>query len=245
MSREVESTQEFAAGTSHIADPDMPITVRLGEAESLAQVFEADLSRFATISITSESLDLLKTKTDALRIAEIDWANHRFQKDEAREEWNRLSPLAYELRDEIVHCFRYGYRKNRTLQLQIDEIEEGSSHDDMLLDLGKLGKIGVENPEELAKINFPTAKIELAMKYSDELATLYAEATIGNLGSHPKKIARDVAYADLKAIMSEIRDAGKYLFWKDAERKALYSSSYISRQSKAARERKKLKAQMN
>ncbi len=234
MSREVESTQEFAAGTSKIADPDMPINVRLGEAESLAQVFEEDLPRFATISVTSELLDALRASTGELRTAEIDWANHRFQKDEAREEWSRLSPLGYELRDEIVHSFRYGYRKNRTLQLQIDEIEEGSSHDDMLLDLGKLGKIGIDNPNELVKINFPTSKIELAVKYSNELATLYAEATIGDLGSHPKKIARDVAYADLKAIMSEIRDGGKYLFWKDAERKKLYVSEYKTTKNRKA-----------
>ncbi len=245
MSREVESTQEFAAGTLHIADPDMPINVRLGEAESLAQVFEVDLPRFATISVTSDSLEILKTKTDLLRYSEIDWTNHRFEKAEARNDWNRISPKAYELRDELIHVYRYGYRKIPTIQLQVDEIEEGSSHDDMLLDLGKLGKIGVDNPQELTKINFSTAKIDLAVKYGDELATLYAEATIGDLGSHPKKVARDVAYADLKAIMDEIRDAGKYLFWKDAERKALYSSSYISRQSKAARERAKLKAQMN
>ncbi len=230
MSREVESTQ------SVVADPDMPINVRLGEAESLAQVFEADLSRFATISVTVESMELLKTNTDALRTAEIDWANHRFQKDEAREAWNHLSPKAYELRDEMIHTYRYGYRKNPTIQMQIDEIEVGNSHDDMLLDLGKLGKIGEANPEELTKINFPAAKVEQAKQYSDELATLYAEATIGNLGSHPKKVARDVAYAELKAVMDEIRDAGKYLFWKDAERKALYSSAHRRKTNKVQRE---------
>ncbi len=247
MSREVESTQSVVAEPQQIiiADPDMPINVRLGEAESLAQVFEADLSRFATISVTVESLELLKTKTDALRTAEIDWANHRFQKDEAREEWNRFSPLAYELHDELIHAYRYGYRKKPMIQLQIDEIEEGSSHDDMLLDLGKLGAIGVQYPDELVKIKFPTTKVELAIQYSDELATLYASATIGDLGSHPKKVARDVAYAELKAIMDEIRDAGKYLFWKDAERKALYTSDYMSRKGKAARERAKQKALMN
>ncbi len=104
----------------------------------------------------------------------------------------------------------------------------------MLLDLGKLGTIGLNNPEELMVINYPIANLDLAIQYSDELATLYAEATIGDMGSHPKKVARDVAYADLKAIMDEIRDAGQYLFWKDAVRKKLYVSEYKSAKNRKA-----------
>jgi len=162
----------------------------------------------------------------------------------AREAWGNLSPKGYELRDELIHAYRYGYRNVPAIQQQVDEIEEGSTHDDMLLDLGKLGKIGLDNPAELTAIKFPTTKVELAMQYSDELATLYTEATIGDLGSHPKKIARDVAYADLKAIMDEIYDAGQYLFWKDPVRKKLYVSEYKSSKNRKAYARLKEREQI-
>ncbi len=237
MSQELGTTQELPARSSQTApDPDMPITVRLGEAESLAQVFESDLPSFTSIGITADTLTNLTTTTDKLRSAEIEWTNHRFEKAEARKEWSRLSPEAYELRDDMVHAFRYGYRKNPEIQMQIDAIEEGNSHDDMLLDLGKLGTLGFNNPDQLQVIKYPTSTLELAMKYSYELATLYASATIGDLGSHPKKIARDKVYAELKGIMSEIREAGKYLFWKDEERRRLYSSQYRRHTNKVQRD---------
>ena len=80
----------------------------------------------------------MPVRAGALREAESRWFLHRFQREEARIEWIKRSPEAYDLRDQLLHAYAFAYRKNPDLASRVAAIREGSTHADMIQDLNNL-----------------------------------------------------------------------------------------------------------
>ena len=206
--------------------PAIPVDAYLQEAENLYHWALEDQDKLRTIGITAEMLEDLPVRAGACREAQSIWFKERFSQQEAQREWGIRSPQAYELRDELLHTFRYAYRKDEALLGRVAGVAEGDGNADMIQDLNDLAVLGRENPSPLEGIGFDLAQLDLAANKADEMANLLAMANGDKYDQSEAKVIRDKAYTHLKALVDEIREAGKYLFWHNPQRYKGYISQY-------------------
>jgi hypothetical protein len=119
------------------------------------------------------------------------------------------------------------------LMARVAEIAEGATHADMVQDLNDLAILGTNNAALLGAIGFDTEKLLEAAQKSDTMANLLALANGDKAEQNDSKKIRDKAFAYLKERVDEIREAGKYLFWKNEKRYIGYVSKYWADQNRA------------
>lgn len=212
--------------------PNLPMDNFLQGCENLGQWALDDLSKLSTLGITNEILGDLAVRTGAARYAQSIWNKDYHSQQEAQKRWTEESPAAYELKDELTHTFRYAYRKDNALVGRVRAIADGDGHDDMIQDLSDLSVLGKENQEPLTVAGFDVTKLDTAETLSDEMATLLAEANGDKAVQNESKVIRDKAYTHLKELADEIREAGKYLFWRNKTRYKGYTNSYWIRKKR-------------
>jgi hypothetical protein len=218
-------------------EPTMPVAVFLQEAENLYQWSLTDAEALAGIGITSAVVNEIPVRAGACREAQSRWSKDHNTQKEAQRQWGEQSPIAYALRDELLHTFRYGYRNDAALLALVAKIDEGNTHADMIQDLNDLSVLGNNNPAPLQAIGFDMGKLALAAETSDAMANLLAMANGDRASQNEVKKIRDKAFAYLKESVDQVREAGKYLFWKNESRYKGYVSKYwadISRRRTAA-----------
>jgi hypothetical protein len=211
--------------------PVMPTETYLQEAENLYHWSLEDAPELATVGITQEMLDELPVRAGALREAQSLWFKDRYSPEEAEEEWKVKSPEAFEFRDDLLHSFRFAFRKDEIISARVAAIAEGSSNADMIQDLNDLSVLGKAQPDALKAIGFKMAMLDEAAAKADEMADLLAIANGDRKEQSEAKSIRDKAYTYLKELVDEIRDAGKYLFWRTPERYKGYVSQYWKRRN--------------
>ena len=212
-------------------EPAMPVDTYLQEGENLAKWSMMDAEALTTIGITQEMLSNLPVRAGALREAQSIWVKDHNSQQDAQREWAEAAPAAFAMRDELLHTFRYAYRNDPVILSRVAEIAEGDSNADMIQDLNDLSLLGKSNTGPLEAINFSPEKLEVAANASDELANILALANGDKSLQSDSKVIRDKAYTHLKELVDEIRNAGKYLFWKNEKRYKGYVSQYWTAQS--------------
>lgn len=217
------------------AYPVMPVDVFLQEAENLYQWALQDASELQKGGITKEYISDLSVRAGACREAQSIWKTTQNVQEEAQQRWKTESPLAYDLRDELVHTFRFAFRKQEDLLKKVQAISENSGHVDMIQDLNDLAMLGTANQAALKGINFDVKKLQTAAATSDEMAKLLGIVN-GEKSTRNEAISlRDKAFTHLKEAVDEIRECGKYVFWKNEDRLKGYKSAYMSKLNKKNR----------
>lgn len=206
--------------------PNIPMDVYLQANENLYHWCLDDVDAFTNMGITRNMIDDLPVRNGACREAQSVWNKDYRSQQEAQKRWLEESPAAYELRDELLHAMRYAYRDNPALINRVRAIADGDGNVDMIQDLNDAAVLGKENPEPLNAIKFDLAKLDTAATLSDEMANLLAEANGDKMIQNESKVIRDKAYTYVKLLADEIREAGKYLFWRDKNRYKGYTLSY-------------------
>jgi hypothetical protein len=206
--------------------PRMPVDVYLQEASDLQEWSKEDQVQLENAGVDQLYFDEMEARIGALGYAQSVWNRDKYTKDEARQEWDELSPKAYDLKNEIEHTFRFAFRKRPDLQHKVQGIEEGSSHADLVQDLSDLSALGKANLPLLTAINFDEAKLDQAASEALDLSVVLAKANGERKEDSSPKITRDKAYTYLKQAVDEIYEAGKYVFWQDEARKKGYKSNY-------------------
>jgi hypothetical protein len=168
----------------------------------------------------------LPVRAGACREAQSVWNKDYRSQQEAQKEWAEQAPEAYDFRNDLLASLRFAYRKDDALLSRVSAITDGSGHADMIQDLNDIAVLGRENPDPLTAIGFDLTQLDLAAAQADELADLLAEANGDKADPNESKIIRDKAYTHMKALVDEIREAGKYVFRNDKNRLKGYSSSY-------------------
>jgi hypothetical protein len=217
-----------------VTEPAMPVDVYLQEAENLAKWSIMDLAPLAAVGITQVMINDLPVRAGALREAQSVWFKDRNSQLEAQREWGIQSPLAFDLRDELVHTFRYAFRNDAALMARVAEIADGSSNADMIQDLNDLSVLGKNNVAPLQAIGFDMNKLNVAAETSNAMAELLAAANGDKSLQSESKMIRDKAFIYLKQRVDEIRAAGKYVFWKNEKRLKGYTSEYLRQKNRNA-----------
>ena len=206
--------------------PNVPVDVFLQSNENLFHWALDDAEQLAAIGITQEMLDDLPVRNGACREAQSIWNKDYHSQQEAQKRWNEESPAAYEQRDHLKHSLRYAFRNDEALMNRVRAIDEGDGHVDMIQDLNDLSVLGRENTELLLALNFDLTVLDTAAALSDQMADLLAEANGDKVVQNESKVIRDKAYTYVKELADEIREAGKYLFWRNQNRYKGYTLSY-------------------
>lgn len=214
--------------------PFMPVDIYLQEAENLYHWAKDDETQLQKAGI-GEYINDLPIRAGACREAQAIWNNSQNSKEEAEKIWKVESPKAYELRDELLHTFRFAFRKQDDLLIVVSKIAEGNGHADMIQDLNELAILGSSNIKLLQQINFDQNKLQIARTTSDEMANLLGIVNGDRLNKDENLIIRNKAYTYLKEAVDEIRECGKYVFWKNTDRLKGYKSAYLSRMNKKNR----------
>lgn len=213
-----------------IKTPNIPIDAFLQEAENLYHWCQADKDDLTKAGLDWSFVDDLPLRISGLREAESLWFKERFNQQEVQKIWNEKSPLAYDLRNEILHVMQYAYRKDNALVQRVSEIYEGGIHADMIKDLNNISILGKANSAPLEAVGMDLTLLDQAAAMAGEMAELLGKATVGKEDKSPTQIIRDKAYSHLKEAVDEIRTCGQFVFWRDESRFKGYISAYFERQ---------------
>lgn len=219
-------TEIEAIPEAEIKQPNMPIDKFLQEAANLEVWSKNDVETLTNVGVTQATFDALPIRTGALRYAQSAWMKDRYSKEEARQEWDTQSPIAVELKNELEHAFRFAFRLRPDLLNKVKAIEEGTGNEDLVQDLSDLSVLGKANQPLLEAIAFDVAKLDTAATMSSDMSALLAAMNGERAENNSAKTARDKAYTLLKNAVDEIREAGKYVFWKDSNKLKGYVSQY-------------------
>jgi hypothetical protein len=225
---EIKAIQEDQIKTPN----NIPVDVYIQEANNLYQWCLDDKETLTALGLNWELVTDLPARASALKEAESRWNKQRFAKKESAKKWQKESPDAYDLRDEILQWFRFAFRKHDDLLRKLAHILEGKGHAEMIQDLNDLAGLGKANPLLLKKINFDMTLLDRAAETSKRMANLRAETTNEREGQSDSKKIRDRAYTHLKEAVDEIYEYGQFAFRQDEERKRGYRSNYMYKRRK-------------
>ena len=212
-----------------VKHPNMPAGIYFQEGEDLYAWANDDRAALLAAGLSEAFIDELSGRIGAARYIQSRWNSKRFTKEDAQKKFAVLAPVAYDLRDTLVHDMLYAYRRHPDLKSRVQAIADGSGDSDMIQDLSDLGVHGKNNPEPLAAVNFDMSKLNEAAAKSDELGSLLGVAHGEKAVDKETKILRDKAYTFLKESVDEIRDCGQYVFWRNEERSVGYASAHFRR----------------
>lgn len=219
-----------------VLKPAMPITLFIQEAMDLYHWSMDDKDLLLATGFDEQWLDALMVRAGALSEAEKRWRLANNLREVAEAEWMEKSPPAFAFRDELVHIFRYVFRKNSAVLSQVREIAEGATNVDMIQDLKMLAALGRQHTSTLEAAKFDIERLSAAETMAENIATLLAKTNGERLADHPDRVLRDRAYTYLKEAVDEVRDCGKYVFYKNPSRWKGYVSGYRAKWRNAAEE---------
>ncbi|MFH1249484.1 MAG: hypothetical protein V1715_00090 [bacterium] len=236
----MSSAEDYAAKIAAIEaipddqlkSPNMPVDVFLQEVENTVKWVQDDKDKLMAAGLDWTLVDDMPVRAGALREAQSLWYKERFAREEAQKEWNEKSPDAYDLRDTLLHVFRFAFRNEADLTSRIAIIAEGSGNADMIQDLNDLSLLGKDHTDLLTAVGFDITLLDTAATTSAEMAALLSQSTTDRKKENVNRIIRDKAYIYLKQALDEVRACGQFVFWRDDARLKGYVSQYFKNRRK-------------
>ena len=214
--------------------PNMPIDVFVQEAENLYHWCLPDRVALTGAGLAAELIDQLPVRAGACREAQSLWVNERNTRQEAEQQWKDEAPAAFDLRDHLIHAFRYAFRNQPTLLAHVDQIAQGDTNADMVQDLNDLAQLGKANIELVTVVGVAAEMPDQAAATSDRMGDLLGAVNGERETDSAAMIIRDKAYTYLKQADDEIRNCGKYVFWRSPDRLKGYNSDYWKQKRSAS-----------
>jgi len=215
-----------AINPADVLTPNVPIDVFVQESENLYHWSIDDQQALTKAGLNWNLVLSLPARSGACREAQSLWIKERNTRQQSEQEWKDQAPAAFDLRDQLIHTFRFAFRKHEGLLARVEEIAQGDTNSDMVQDLNDLAVLGKANTALLIPINFDLAMLDMAAELSGRMGDL-----LGATNGERKEVSeamriRDKAYTYLKQAVDEIRDCGKFAFWRTPERFKGYVSNY-------------------
>lgn len=210
-----------------VLSPNMPIDVSVQEAENLYHWCKDDQQALTGVGLNWNFVTGLPVRSGACREAQSLWIKERNTRQQAEQDWKEQAPAAFDLRDQLIHTFRFAFRKFEGLLARVDEIALGDTNSDMVQDLNDLSVLGKANPDLLTEVNFDLTLLDTAADLADRMGDLLGATNGERKKDSEAMIIRDQAYTYLKQAVDEIRECGKFVFWRNPDRLKGYVSEYF------------------
>lgn len=215
-----------AINSADVLTPNIPIDVFVQEAENLYHWSKGDQQALMKVGLDWNFVLTLPVRAGACREAQSLWIKERNTRQDAEQAWKDEAPAAFNLRDQLIHDFRFAFRKFDGLLSRVDEIAQGDTNADMVQDLNDLSVVGKANPEPLMAINFDMPLLDTAADVSDRMGDLLGATNGERKEDSEAMLIRDKAFTYMKQAVDEIRECGKFAFWRTPERLKGYNSEY-------------------
>lgn len=216
-----------ALPATEVKYPNQPIDEVAASAEILGVEATIDRDALLGAGAIADYITDLPSLSGALRYCQAQWMSEYLARKDAKKEWQEKSPTAYDLRDELLHHFKFAYRNNSDILTKVMRINKGNGQLDMIQDLIELAVLGEKYPDPLTAIGFDISRFSSIKTLAHSLSELLAAANGSSNESSNIKLQRDKAYTLLAIRMSSIREYGRYVFWKDESRKEKYYNNYM------------------
>ncbi len=223
----------MAIKPADVLTPNLPIDVFVQESENLYHWCLDDEQALTGAGLDWELVTSLPARSGACREAQSLWIKERNTNQEAERLWKVEAPAAFDMRNQLVHTFRFAFRKDDGLLARVEEIAQGDTNSDMVQDLNDLAVLGKANTNLLTKVNFDLTLLDTAADLSDRMGDL-----LGATNGERKEVSeamqiRDKAFTYLKLAVDEIRECGKFVFWRNPDRMKGYVSDFWQKKNAA------------
>lgn len=215
-----------AINPADVLTPNIPIDVFVQEAENLYHWCKDDQQALTKVGLDWNLVLSLPPRSGACRESQSIWIKERNTRQEAEQEWKDQAPAAFALRDQLIHDFRFAFRKFDGLLARVDEIALGDTNSDMVQDLNDLSVLGKANPDLLTTISFDMPLLDTAADVSDRMGDLLGATNGERKEDSEAMLIRDKAFTYLKQAIDEIRECGKFAFWRTPDRLKGYFSEH-------------------
>ena len=219
--------------------PDRPVEVVTKEAEALCIWVHTDKPLFDAINFDWSLVESLPQSLGALRYAEAVWSNRRIAQKDAQKEFAELRVVAEDLKDNALAAMDLAFFDYPYLIKAIQQIREGSTNADLVMDMPTIYDLGMKNRALLEAINFNIATLGEIAEIGARLGELLGAADVEKLSTCAEKVIRDKAYTNLTTAVEKIRRCGKYVCRDDEDRYKGYVSQYLRMVNRKARKQKK------
>jgi len=206
--------------------PNMPVAVFVQEAEYLRHWCKDDQHALIRVGLDWELVNSLPIRSRACSQAQSLWMKDNNLRPKAMQDWKEQSPAAFALRDQMIHSFRFAFRRHENLLASVSEIAEGNSNSDLVQDLNDLPTLGKANLDLLTAISFEPELLDTAAILAGSMANLLAAMNNEHKKGRESVIIRNKAYTYLKQAVDEIRVYGKFAFRHHPERQKGYASDH-------------------
>ena len=116
------------------------------------------------------------------------------------------SPVAYDMRNQLLHAFRFAFRKDPVLLSRVAVIAHWTGHANMIRYLNDLAVLEQANTKSLSAIWFDLSLLDTAVTTATEMAELSATANGDKAGQNASKTIRDKVCAHLKKVINKALD---------------------------------------
>lgn len=213
-----------------IKTPDsIPISIYIQEAEDLYRWCQDDKEELTAKGLDWTVVEDLPVRCGALRQAESNWFFKQSQRRISAKNWLQEVPKGYDLRNVMVHHFRYAFRDHSSLILRVNEIYKRVTRKGMIKGLRDLSVLGKANRDLLTKIGFDLTLLEMVSIKADELDAKYKAGSWKREDYLEFKKIRNQAFTHLKEAVDYIREYARYVFWRNAYRLKGYRSNHLRR----------------
>ena len=227
-----------AVSSENVRNCTIPMEIFIHESKKTHRVATDDFTVLSKLGLQQEVLNDLQVLNGALSVAQMNWETQTTKQKDAKNKWKEDAPAMIDLIDDLYEHMRFAYRKDEDLLAVLNEINEGNSNADAVMDLGRLGTLGKNNPDQLTAIGFDVSVCDTALSESERMSNLLAEVNGTMYIDDERKAIRDKAYTLVKTLLDEVRDYGKFAYRDDEDHVKLYASKY-QRDQKAEYRRKK------
>ncbi|MCY1722519.1 hypothetical protein OU798_19370 [Prolixibacteraceae bacterium Z1-6] len=206
--------------------PNQSVAIFLQEAENLYLWSLNDVELLSSVGIKKDIINELPQRIEACRMAQTSWNNYRHLEGEAQKQWKLLAPQAMKLKKELLQAMRFAFRNNKHLLDSISGKSKDSGLEHFFQELNDIAVLGHANKELLININFDLSQLDAAASKSKELSGLWAETHTSDKEKNEARKQRNTTFWHLHELVTEIRNAGKYVFRNDKSRYIGYISPF-------------------
>lgn len=215
--------------------PRIPPHTFLQEAYDLYVWCKEDIEQLTAVGINKIVIDELPVKIEAAQEAHSLWEHDKRIKNETKDTFEARLKDAKKLKSELIYSFRFAFRKKPELLEILKRSAGGTKYSELVQSLNNLAVLGESNLPFLQEINFNVQLLNQASYLSEELSQLLASIHSERYAPKETKLVRDKAFIYLKQSVDSIREAGRYAFAKDSDRRKGYSSNYWKRMNQKRR----------
>lgn len=226
-----------APGDKAARVPSIPVSIYLQEAENLYCWCRADREKLTRNGLDWRIVEDMPSRIKALRDAQSRWHVSDRYSLETERRWKEIQSTGRRYRKDLARALRFLFRKNPKVPVKIAGLVRGESSAAVIQSLVNLSVFGRQETAFLSAANFDFTELDKAERLARDMSGLLASVNSLRRSYGEMLEKRNHAYTHLQEAVTEIKSHGNYLFRHDPGRLRGYTSAYIRKKNRKARNR--------